>query len=330
MKTIPTVLLSSLLVLAGCSDTQPTSAPAAPVSRHAVADESALLDMTLSEAAIARLGIALSAAVAGQPTPHLLTSGEMIVPAIRTGGLPITSTTDLNQRAAAQAAADGEVARARAALKLAKQAYERADALIQARAGSVRARDEAANTRAAARAALAVAQSQRQLLGPAVKTINTLDTLWVRVPVYSADLAQLDHQHPAQVNPLGGTGQPVTITPVAAPPTSDFLAGTTDFFYAVDNADQRWRVGQRVAVTLDMTCCANDLIELPQSAVVRDMNGGTWVYERIEARTFRRRRIEIAASNATTVWITNGVVLDASVVSTGAAELFGAEFGVGH
>ena len=75
-----------------------------------------------------------------------MTSGEIVIPAA-SGGAPINAASNLQQLAAQQTAANGEVARARAQLQLARIAYNRATQLVDEEAGSIRAQDEAAALR---------------------------------------------------------------------------------------------------------------------------------------------------------------------------------------
>ena len=70
---------------------------------------------------------------------------------------------------------------------------------------------------------------------------------------------------------------------------------------------------------------------VPWSAVVHDIHGGTWVYERTAPRVYTRRRVEVkhvqgSGAEAQAV-LARGPAPGAMVVSVGAAELFGTEFG---
>lgn len=328
-----TLSLALLMFLAACSrsaDPAPVHQETEPAVREAVANESRLLDLTLSDEAQSRLGIKTTPAVMSRYQARRLVGGEIIVPPSEPGGLPTTSTTDLAQRATQQAAADGDVARAKASLELAELAYERADSLVRAEAGSVRARDEAANARAAAQASLDAAKAQRRLLGPAIENMNSLSELWVRVPVDGRDVPRLDQEHAAEIVELGDRGDAVQASPVVAPPAADFAGGTSDFFYALENDGHRWRVGQRVAVELRLKSVDRMLVQVPLSSLVYDIYGGTWVYVLSGPHRFRRNRVDIAGSDGSRAYLARGVKTGVSVVSTGAAELFGAEFGVGH
>ncbi|MEJ7811102.1 MAG: hypothetical protein WKG32_11885, partial [Gemmatimonadaceae bacterium] len=67
----------------------------------------------------------------------------------------------------------------------------------------------------------------------------------------------------------------------------------------------------------------------PAAAIVRDMSGGSWVYERMDSLTFARRRVEVARVVGGRAVLAIGPKAGTPVVIAGAAELFGTEFGAG-
>jgi hypothetical protein len=71
------------------------------------------------------------------------------------------------------------------------------------------------------------------------------------------------------------------------------------------------------------------VLVVPWSAVIHDINGGTWVYEQTAPHTYSRRRIEVLYVRDRVAALRRGPAVGNSVVKTGAAELFGTEFGVG-
>jgi hypothetical protein len=75
---------------------------------------------------------------------------------------------------------------------------------------------------------------------------------------------------------------------------------------------------------------ADEGLVVPWSAVVHDINGGAWVYERVREQTYARRAIEVRSVVGDAAALRSGPQRGAQVVKTGAAELFGTEFGVGH
>lgn len=322
-------LIIALFLLAACS--APPAAPSKPPSKaEAVVHETDLLRLTLTPDAQRRLGIRTVKVASGSAARTRQTSGEIIVPALGSAGVPVGSASNLALIGAAQAAADGEVARANALLRLAVIAQDRAAALVDAEAGSIRARDETTAALVAARAAANVAMEQRRLLGPGIASMASQPLLWLRVPVFGSDLAAVERTHIAMVRPLGNAAAaPSPARPVTAPPSANAVAGTTDLFYALPNRTGRWRIGQRVAVDLPMSGATSGLA-VPTAAIVRDINGGEWVYRKPEPNIFIRQRIEVASISGTTALLSRGLEPGAEIVTDGAAELFGTEFGTPH
>lgn len=321
------VILS--VALAGCGGGSSNAPASKAVHAEPVAHEAELLKLVLSRAAEARLGIATVQVGAGSAPATRETGGEIVAPA-QSGGVPAGSATNLAQLGTQQVAADGEVLRAAAQTRLARIALTRAEALVREEAGSLRGRDEAAAALATARAAEVTARRQREILGPPIATLDAQPRLWVRVIVPAADIAGLSRREAVQVRPLGAKGASRTALPIAAPPSANALNATVDLYYTLDNRDRTWRVGQRVAVSLPVAAAPQKGLSIPASAIVRDIYGGEWVYQRTAPRTYLRRRVEIASSTGGSALVARGLTHGDAVVTDGAAELFGTEFGVAH
>lgn len=321
------IFLSAFLLTA-CRD-EPAATPTAPIKAEAVAHEAELSRLTLTRAAQSRLGIATERVGVRAAAATRETSGEIVSPA-NVGGVPTSSVSNLQQLGLQQVAADGEIARTRVQLQLAQIALDRAEALVREEAGSIRACDEAAAALATAQAAADAATAQRRLLGPSVSSLGNQANLWVRVPVFGTDVAVIMRGHAALVRPLGDEGSPRVARPVQAPPSANAVAGTVDLFFAIDNRDSTYRIGQRVGVTLQIAGGTRNGLSVSTSAIVRDIYGGEWVYTKTAPDTFLRQRIEIAYSDGTHAILSRGLVSGTEVVTAGAAELFGSEFGVAH
>lgn len=131
------------------------------------------------------------------------------------------------------------------------------------------------------------------------------------------------------VRTLGDAGAPRSASPVQAPPSANTVAGTVDLYYAVDNRDRIFRVGQRVAVDLPLAGQTEGL-SVPSAAILRDIHGGEWVYQKTAPDTFVRQRVEVASESGGRALLARGLSNGAQVVTDGAAELFGTEFGAAH
>lgn len=320
---IPVALLAGL---AACGD---ASAPVAkkPVTADSIGKETELLRLTLTPEAVTRLGIVTTEVGAGTTARIRNSSGEIVAPT-GTSSVPIRSVTDLAAMATAQATAEGAIAAARAQVEVAKLNYNRAERLLGLQAGSARIRDEAKALLASNQATLNAAIEQRRLLGPAMRNIGSNSVLWVRVPVFGSDVSQLVEGDAAQVRPLGSDAPALTARPVKALPSSDAAAGTVDLYFALPSGNGL-RIGQRVAVDLPLKGNVAGLT-IPATAIVRDIYGGEWVYEQVAPGQFQRRRVEISAARDGTAVVARGLEGGAKIVTAGAAELFGSEFGIGR
>ena len=69
---------------------------------------------------------------------------------------------------------------------------------------------------------------------------------------------------------------------------------------------------------------------VPDASVLYDIHGDAWVYEDLGSNAYARRRVQIARQVGDRAVIARGLTENAKVVTAGAAELFGTEFGAGH
>src|SRR5579883_864931 len=164
--------------------------------------------------------------------------------------------------------------------------------------------------------------------GAVLFTVAELDPIWIKVPVYVGDLERLATDKPAGIGSLAAPpGVDVKLAqPVPAPPAGDPVAMTVFLYYEVENRDHAFRPGQRVGVTLPLRGDETSLV-VPRSALIRDALGGTWVYENIAPQTYTRRRVFVDRVVGDLAALISGPKAGAKVVSQGAAELYGAEFG---
>ena len=156
-----------------------------------------------------------------------------------------------------------------------------------------------------------------------------IDTLWVRVAVYAGDVSAIDQSRPVAVRKLGATAAPIPATPVTAPLQGDPAAASVDLHYAISGAANTLRPGERVLVELPLTSTEKGLV-VPDTAVLYDIHGATWVYQEVGDHAYARKRVEVARHAGDRAVIRRGLAEGAKIVTAGAAELFGTEFGAGH
>jgi RND family efflux transporter MFP subunit len=262
--------------------------------------------------------------------------------------------------------AEGQVQQARVQLDAARVALERAERLLRERAGTLRTVDEARSQVSLAEKQLAAAESRKQAvdnirldedpgtLAPLLITcpkngvvrsqsatagevvsagaplfeVIDCDQLWIRVAVFSEELDQIDTNGAAEITTITGKGQAEKLLarPIAAPPSANPLASSVDLYYELDNTTHRFRPGQRVTARLPLLTDQENRV-IPCSALVQDYHGGSWVYENPTGQTYVRRRVDVRYIVDSWAVLGPGPEAGAKVVTAGAMELFGTEFG---
>lgn len=261
--------------------------------------------------------------------------------------------------------AEADVRAALTRLEAAKLRAERAENMLRDRVGSERAREEAVEAVRLAETTLAAAEARLkqiesapmdgdvsvqiaapqggilrqmqvasgQVVSPGTQLfeIVRLNPVWVRTPIYSGDLGELQPGASALVRPInaGPSTQGRQAHPVSAPPTADPITSTTDYYFELQNPNQGLHPGERVSVSVPMSS-SKECLQVPYSAILFDMQGGTWVYEEIEPLAYTRRRVLVDYVVDQDACLAEGPKPGTLVVASGGPELFGEEFGVGH
>jgi RND family efflux transporter MFP subunit len=174
-----------------------------------------------------------------------------------------------------------------------------------------------------------VAPGQKVAVNAPLFEVAGLDPVWVKVPVFVGDMKQLAPDRPATVGGLvdpPGAPSERPGKPIPAPPAGDPLAATVHVFYEVENKDGLFHPGERVGVTLPLRGDAESLT-VPRASLLRDIYGGTWVYEKVGDHVYKRQHVLVDRVVGDTAVLVNGPKVGALVVTDGTAELFGTEFG---
>lgn len=166
---------------------------------------------------------------------------------------------------------------------------------------------------------------------PLVEILQT-GRMWIRVPVYAGEAARFDRGAHVAVHGLAGaeSGPAIVAAPVSAPPSANAASASVDLYYELRGGAGVFRPGERVGVTIPLAGGEEHALVVPLSSVVRDMSGGSWVYVRADSLTFVRRRVEVTRIAGDRAVLAMGPPPGTLVVTDGAAELFGTEFGAGH
>jgi cobalt-zinc-cadmium efflux system membrane fusion protein len=159
--------------------------------------------------------------------------------------------------------------------------------------------------------------------------VAQVSTLWVRVPVFAGDVDEIDAALPVAVTRLGATDAPRLARRVTAPLKADPSAASVDLYYELPGTGQALRPGERVMVGVPLKGTEQGLV-VPEAAILYDIHGDAWVYEDLGGNAYARRRVQIARHAGDRAVVARGIAEGAKVVTAGAAELFGTEFGAGH
>ncbi|MCB9508566.1 MAG: efflux RND transporter periplasmic adaptor subunit [Deferribacteres bacterium] len=175
-----------------------------------------------------------------------------------------------------------------------------------------------------------VAPRQNVAAGTALFQIASQNPVWVRTPVYVGDLSSVDRQQPARISSFGAAkdGAAFEAQPVQGPTLSDANAASTDLYFELQNTEQRFRIGEKVAVSVVQQSERKGLV-VPVAAILYDIQGGTWVYVKTAPQVYTRQRIELQYVVGELALLARGPEAGAEVVTAGVAEIFGTEFGGG-
>jgi RND family efflux transporter MFP subunit len=175
---------------------------------------------------------------------------------------------------------------------------------------------------------LHVAPGQKVAPGTMLFEVVDLNPIHVRTAVYVGDLTKIEGALPAEIGELAGLPGGLTRKGrrVVDPPSGDPIAATVDVFYEIENKDSAFHPGQRVGVSLPLKGNKAGLI-VPRAALLRDIDGGSWVYEDLGKHKYARRRVRVEAVSGELANLSAGPKAGIKVVTDGAAELFGVEFG---
>jgi RND family efflux transporter MFP subunit len=310
----------------------------------------------------APLGGILKAPEKGLPLPgQAIKKGDTIFQLA-----PLLTPESRTTLATARVDIEGKLENARTDAEAKKLAVDRARRLVDQQAGSKRALEEAQAAYDIAQKSVEAFRGQRDLLvkvagevergtaaplpitapgdgilrtlsampgqnvpaGATLFEIVDLHTLWIRVPIYVGDLGDIAPGEPVRVgSPSLRHDEPTfTAQPVPAPPSANPVSATADLFYELSSKPGTLAPGQRVAVTIPLRGEEKGPT-VPWSAVIHDIYGGTWVYEKKAPQTYSRRRVQVRYVLGDLAVLASGPPVGAAVVTTGAAELFGTEVG---
>ena len=297
--------------------------------------------------------LVLAAPVGGRIMGALLQPGAVV----KSGQVLMTlvplATVDRDVRARAQR--DFEVAKSD--VQLADTRLKRAESMMNDRSGSVRAFEDARAQQQIAQASVASAESRLHTLSsgaldadvslavrsPADGVLRSVRVAvgqsvpagaplveiastgrWVRTALSSGDAVRTAKSPHVWAERLG-SGQQVELGKLEGPPSADAVRGTVDVFHSLGAAVD-WAPGERVIVRLEADAL-EERLAVPFASVVRDAEGGAWVYVQSAPHQFRRQRVDVLRRDGALLVLARGPEAGSQVVAAGAVELWGFELG---
>jgi biotin carboxyl carrier protein len=317
------LLLMGALPLSGCGQHAIVEAEDAPVVVEPVGD-SGLNRVTVTNRAATRLGIQTGAIEDVLVGRMRVAPGEVVTSAVA-AAIVVTAPD-----AGTISAPDGGSLPAAGTRLKAGETVLRWRALVavngETPAKEIKAPQDSVLVR------LNVTAGQIVAAGQALFQLTDPSAMWVRVLLNESDLKKVDRQQPAHVfvTSAGDTGLSAHV--VAAPgggDTPDAYSGAA-LYYEPDQADHGLTLGERVRVQLPLVGTGARRQVIPYEAVLYDLSGESWVYTNPEPLVFVRAPIEIDYVEADLAILASGPPIGTAIVTTGSAELYGAEFGVGE
>lgn len=104
------------------------------------------------------------------------------------------------------------------------------------------------------------------------------------------------------------------------------VAGSQDVKQVTFTEEAAGRVGLRTALVRPDA----GMLVVPSEAIIYNPNGQALVYTATSPLTFVRAPVTVTRSDARDTWVSSGPPAGTAVVTTGASEVYGAEFEVGH
>jgi hypothetical protein len=150
----------------------------------------------------------------------------------------------------------------------------------------------------------------------------------VRVMFTQHEWDRVAKDQPARIFQLAtrsGKADGVLAKPSGIAPAEDAKRSMLVYFYVIDGKDHGIAPNERVRVELPLADTGEKRKMVPYSAVYYDAKGEAWVYLNPKPLTYERRQIKVAHVVGDIAALSDGPEVGATVVTVGAAMLYGAE-----
>lgn len=160
--------------------------------------------------------------------------------------------------------------------------------------------------------------------------------VYVRLSLNESDLNLVDRSQPARIVSLDSddgedsdeAGMEAEVDEAAEVDDAED-ADDAPLYYTVVDKEHGLAPGQRVFVEVAMSGGRTMRKVIPYSALIYDVKGDAWAYTNPEPLTYVRAPVTIDYIDGEWAYLSEGPAEGTAVVTLGAAELYGAETGVG-
>ena len=225
-----------------------------------------------------------------------------------------------------QIAADEKIAVQKAKLDEAKKSLARAEKLAGEKISSQREVEQQQALVATAQASLDAAIKEQRLLDA------DSGEFVVVVKIYASDISNIDRQADIRIVDPNGAAKTIDLAaqPSGVKPYSE--GAVVNLVYKLQpqpqGAPKNISAGQSVGA-LVKTKDSGRFLCVPGNSIIADIYGNDYVYVKVAENTYARKRVEVKQRIGNKAVISKGLKGDEEVITDGAAEVFGAEFGFG-
>jgi len=151
---------------------------------------------------------------------------------------------------------------------------------------------------------------------------------WVLVTLSPGEWERVAKEKPAKLLPLSTREKmvkEVAALPSGIDPVEDVKRSMMNLYYVVPDKDHGLALHDRMRVELELAGEISRQKVVPYGAVYYDAKGAPWVYVSTKPLSFERRRVRVDRIVGDLAVLSEGPDVGTTVVSVGAALLFGAE-----
>lgn len=161
-----------------------------------------------------------------------------------------------------------------------------------------------------------------------VPVSTSSDEIWVAVTLSQGEWDKLRKDSQVRILPLdtrNKTGSAVMAMPTGSPPVKDMKRSMLKVYYKVPGKGHGLTLYHRVRVELQLAGSDDKQLVVPYNAVYYDGKGVAWVYANPKPLVYERKRIKIERIVGNLAVLSGGPPVGTTVVTIGAALLYGAE-----